>query len=163
MKKQQEKISINTMINKLSGLFDYINHLSETHEESLNQFLSENKNIKYPYNKSLMFSEFHVIDCIGKNHLPNATFIAKELDMTKGAISKITSKLLKKDLITADHLENNKREISYALTGQGKEVFEIHEKLHETKREKMIALFNKYNNDEWNTIGNFLDDLIDNL
>jgi DNA-binding MarR family transcriptional regulator len=165
MEQQQAEISVNTMINKLSSLFDYINKLSETHDQLLNQYLSEHQCKFFQKNQlqNLMFSEFHVIDCIGKNHLPNATFIAKELNMTKGAISKITSKLLEKELITANRLENNKREIYYALTGRGKEVFEIHKKLHEMKREKMVAIFERYHRDEWLIIGKFLDDLIRDL
>ncbi len=159
MEKDPEPITINSMINKMSYLFDNMNHLYEIHEKSLNQHLSEHHH-KFLQNKRLVFSEFHVIDCIGKNHLPNTTFIAKELDMTKGAISKITSKLLKKDLITANHLENNKREIYYTLTGPGKEIFEIHKKLHEMERAKLTAIFNKYPPDQWNTIYSFLEDAI---
>ena len=163
MEKKYEEITIDAIINKMAYLFDnIINNFYESHEKSLNRYLS-GQDYKLIQNKKLLFSEFHVIDCIGKNHLPNATFIAKELDMTKGAISKITAKLLKKDLITANHLENNKRDIYYALTGQGKIVFEIHQKLHKMEREKLASIFHKYKLDDWGVINSFLNEVIDSL
>lgn len=156
------KTEINQIIKKIVALYDHISNFDETHEKALRDLV-----LKYDYknifNKNLMLSEFHVIDCIGKNQLPNTTFISKELGMTKGAISKITSKLLKKDLIKANRLENNKKEIYYTLTTQGKQAFKIHEELHEIENQKIIAVLNRYSKNKLDTINNFLDDLINEL
>ncbi|GFZ32415.1 hypothetical protein CSC2_29410 [Clostridium zeae] len=123
--------------------------------------------IKYDYKNlydmDLMLSEIHVIDIIVKNQLPNATFIANNLNMTKGAISKITNKLLKKDLIKGNRLENNKKDIYYSLTTLGKEVFKIHEILHENEHDKFVKILNQYDKDGLAIINNFLDDLINKL
>lgn len=162
MKTEHGKIEIDIIINKMVYLFDYLNDFADIHNESLKHLLIE-YNYKDIYDKNLMLSEFHVIDCIGKNQLPNTTFISKELNMTKGAISKITSKLLEKDLIRGNRLENNKKEIYFTLTSQGKEAFEIHEKLHIIENEKFIRMLNKYDKEELNTISNFLDDLVNNI
>lgn len=159
MKIANQKAEINLIINKMSALLDHINEFAEIHEKDLLINYSCN-NIS---NKNLSISEFHVIDCIGKNQLPNATFIAKELAMTKGAISKITAKLIEKDLIRGNRLENNKKEIYYSLTSPGKEAFAIHEKLHEVENKKFIAMLNKYNQEELSTISSFLDDLTNQL
>ncbi|SHK14130.1 MarR family transcriptional regulator [Desulforamulus aeronauticus] len=158
MKNNLGKFEIDVIINKLIYLSDYINDYSKIHEKSLQDLLA-----KYSPTKNLMLSEIHVIDCIGKNQLPNATFIAKELNMTKGAISKITSKLLKKQFIKANYLENNKKEIYYTLTTQGKEVFKVHEKLHDIENEKIINILTLYNKEELLTINKFLDDLLNEL
>ena len=162
MKTENVKFEIDVTINKLVAAFEYINNLMDSHEEEVKNLLIK-YNYKDIYNMSLMLSEIHVIDCIGKNQLPNATFIAKELNMTKGAISKITSKLLKKGLIKGNHLENNKKEIYYTLTAQGKEVFKIHEILHKNEYEKFVNILNEYDKNALNTINNFLDNLINKL
>lgn len=156
------KMEINMIINKLVCLFDYINDYAEIHEKSLKDLLNK-QDYKILSNKSLMLSEIHVIDCIGKNRLPNATFISKELSMTKGAISKITAKLLEKGFIQGNQLEDNKKEIYYTLTPQGKEVFKVHERLHNIENEKIITTLTHYTKEELHTISNFLDDLLNNF
>ncbi|MBZ9626125.1 hypothetical protein G9F71_025295 [Clostridium sp. FP2] len=70
---------------------------------------------------------------------------------------------MEKDLIKGAHLDNNKKETYYTLTTQGKEAFEIHEKLHKIENEKFVKIFNRYDNEKLNTINSFLDDLINQL
>lgn len=155
MEKEKEK----ALTNKMVSFFDYFGDFAQTHEKALNQYLLE-CGYKGTYDKGIKLSEYHVIDCIGRNRLPNATFISKELNMTKGAISKITAKLISNGLIKADHLQNNKKEIYYALTPQGKDAFEVHEKVHELDNKKIKAMFEKYSSDELNTVTRFLDDIL---
>jgi DNA-binding MarR family transcriptional regulator len=162
MKDSRDQIEINIMINKLVYLSDYLRDYAQNHEQAFQDLLSK-QDYSIFLNKSLMLSEIHVIDCIGKNPLPNATFIAKELSMTKGAISKITAKLLEKAFIKGNHLEDNKKEIYYTLTTQGKKVFEIHKKVHDIENEKIIAILTAYSKEELHTINNFLDDLLQKL
>lgn len=162
MKTENSKFEIDITINKLVTVFEHISNMMDGHEEEVRNLLLKN-DFKDIQNMSLMLSEIHAIDCIGKNQLTNSTFISKELNMTKGAISKITSKLLKKELIKGNHLENNKKEIYYTLTAQGKEVFKIHEILHKDEHEKFVKILREYNKEVLSTINNFLDDLITNL
>lgn len=162
MKTENVKFEIDLTINKFISAFEHISNSLNSHDDEIKDLLIKYKH-KELYDMGLMFSEIHVIDCIGKNQLINATFIAKELNMTKGAISKITNKLLKKELIKGNHLENNKKEIYYTLTAQGKEVFEIHEMLHKAEREKFIKILSKYDKEGLNTINSFLDDLISEI
>jgi len=156
------KTEIKIVINKIVTIIDLLNNFQSDHKKLLQALLVEN-NYNDIYNKNLMLSEYHVIDCIGKNQLPNATFIAKQLNMTKGAISKITTKLLEKNLIKGDQLENNKKETYYTLTIQGKKAFEIHEKLHNIENQKFVKVLSKYDKEKLNTINSFLDDLIHEL
>ncbi|WP_338432611.1 MarR family transcriptional regulator [Clostridium tyrobutyricum] len=152
-------MNIDTIINKIAVLFDHLNNVSHIHEENLKKVLVkyECKNI---HTKNLTLSEIHVIDCIGKHKLSNATFISTKLEMTKGAISKITAKLIDKNFIIANRLENNKKEIYYTLTSDGKQIFAVHKKLHEEKKNRLISILSKYDDNEINTISNFIDDLI---
>ena len=59
--------------------------------------------------------------------------------MTRGAISKITKKLIKKGVIESYQKSDNKKEIYFRLTKSGKAVYEIHENLHKKfqKRDKV--------------------------
>lgn len=155
MEKEKEEALANKMVN----FFDYFGDFAQTHEKSLNQYLLE-CGYKGTYDRGIKLSEYHVIDCIGKNRLPNATLISKELNMTRGAISKITAKLISKGLIKADHLQNNKKEIYYTLTSQGKDAFEVHKTIHELDNKKIKAMFEKYSPDELNTIAKFIDDIL---
>lgn len=159
VKAEHRKIETNRIINKITSVIDKLRHFEEIHEQSLKNLLTK-YDYKHLYNKNLMLSEFHVIDCIGKQPLSNATFISRELNMTKGAISKVAAKLLEKNLIKGNQLENNKKEIYYTLTALGKEAFEIHEQLHKIEEERFMKIINKYNKEELNTINSFLDDLI---
>lgn len=153
-------MNIDTIINKIAALFDCLNNISHIHEENLKKLLIE-CNYKNIHTKNLTLSEIHAIDCIGKHKLSNATFISTKLDMTKGAISKITAKLIDKNFIIANHLENNKKEIYYTLTSTGKQIFAVHKKLHEERKNRLINILSKYDDTEINTISNFIDDLID--
>jgi DNA-binding MarR family transcriptional regulator len=162
LRTENTEFEIDITINKLVTVIEYISNMMDGHEEEVKNLLLKN-DYKDIQNMSLMLSEIHVIDCIGKIQLTNSTFISKELNMTKGAISKITSKLLKKELIKGNRLENNKKEIYYTLTAQGKEIFKIHEILHKNEHDKFVNILSKYNKEVLSTINNFLDDLITNL
>ena len=156
---ESQQWEIKVLLNKMAILFDCSKDFMQLHEKAMNQLVAE-WGYRNLYNKELTISEYHVIDCIGKNHLPNVTFIAKQLDMTKGAISKITAKLISKGLINADHLDNNKKEIYYILTPQGKDAYKVHEKVHDAENEKLVNIFKMYNEEELKTIRKFLDDFL---
>nr|WP_312579935.1 MarR family transcriptional regulator [Sedimentibacter sp.] len=153
---------INTLLNKMADWFDYSKDFVQLHENTINKFVIQ-CGYKNLYHKELTFSEYHVIDCIGKNHLPNSTFIAKQLDMTKGAISKITAKLVSKGLINANRLDNNKKEVYFTLTSQGKDAYEVHERIHDFENSKLVNIFKEYNEEELKVIHRFLDDILSGL
>lgn len=159
MRESDLKKEMNNIISKLICLIDTFGDYSQNHEKILKEFMNIN-DYKFLLTKGLTISEIHVIDCIGKHQLPNATFIAKELSMTKGAISKITAKLLDKGFIKGNHLEDNKKEIYLTLTTQGKDIFIAHEKVHDIENEKLITMLTEYKNNELQTISHFLDDLL---
>ena len=90
-------------------------------------YKSENSNVLTDYS----ISEMHCVDYIGKIDMPNVTKLAALLNVTRGAVSKIIKKLLKKGAIESYTVENNKKEIYYKLTPTGEDVFDAHEKMHE--------------------------------
>lgn len=155
------KKEVNIGIKKLICLIDNFGDYSQNHEKYLEELSIPDYEILL--SKRLTISEIHVIDCIGKNRLPNAKFIVKELGLTKGAISKITAKLLDKGFIKGSRFEDNKKEIYFTLTIQGKEIFEAHKKIHDIENEKIKTILEQYKKDELQIINNFLDDLLNKL
>lgn len=94
------------------------------------------------------YSETHCIDYIGRLELPNVTKVAEHMGMTRGAISKMTKKLLEKGLIEKYTLETNKKEIYFRLTEQGKELFDEHAKRHERWERRDMEFLSRYSKDE---------------
>lgn len=77
------------------------------------------------------YSEIHTIAAIGDLAEPNVTQIAKYMNVTRGAISKITKKLIEQNLIEAYQREDNKQKIFFKLTKSGKFLYDEHEKRHQ--------------------------------
>lgn len=88
-------------------------------------------------------SEVHCIEYIGKNIDTNVTKLAESFYMTKGAMSKVTKKLIKKGYIESYQKSENKKEIYFKLTEEGKEIYKIHEKLHKEFLERDKVVFEK--------------------
>ena len=76
------------------------------------------------------YSEIHTIAAIGDLEEPNVTQIANHMNVTRGAISKITKKLLEQNLIESYQLDGNKQKIFFRLTKSGQFLYEEHEKRH---------------------------------
>lgn len=86
-------------------------------------------------------SEVHCIEMIGKTVDPNVTKLAEKLYMTRGAISKMTKKLIKKETVRSYQKANNKKEVFFELTEKGQAVFATHEKLHQEFRKRDEVVF----------------------
>jgi len=102
------------------------------------------------------YSETHCIDYIGKTELPNVTKIADNMQMTRGAISKMTKKLLAKGLIEKYTLESNKKEIYFRLTESGTELYKEHEKRHKLWEQRDSKFLERYSPEEMEIITKFM-------
>ncbi|EPS53035.1 MarR family transcriptional regulator [Clostridium botulinum A1 str. CFSAN002368] len=81
-------------------------------------------------------SEIHCIDFIGKIENPNVTKISENMNMTRGAISKICKKLLNSKLIDKYKKPDNDKEIYFKLTKSGEELYKRHEIKHKKWEER---------------------------
>lgn len=102
------------------------------------------------------YSETHCIDFIGRLELPNVTKVAEHMGMTRGAISKMTKKLLAKGLIEKYTLETNKKEIYFRLTDEGKLLFEEHEKRHKRWEKRDMEFLSRYSSKEVDAVCKFM-------
>ena len=76
------------------------------------------------------YSEIHVIAAIGDLEEPNVTALAKTLRLTKGAVSKITKRLISSNVIEAYTIPDNRQKIFYRLLEKGRFLYEEQEKRH---------------------------------
>ncbi|XER12379.1 HTH-type transcriptional regulator PchR [Sporomusa aerivorans] len=156
MQNRERKVQI--LISELEILMYHFNDLEDYEKQNLENIVLEQGHAEL-HNISISLAECHVIDCIERNEMPNTTTIAKKLNITKGGISKITTKLIKKNMIEAYRLTNNQKEIYYRLKPLGRKVFELHETLHKEAEEVFKKIFSAYSQSELAFASRFLADI----
>ncbi|MBC1475073.1 MarR family transcriptional regulator [Listeria grandensis] len=102
-------------------------------------------------------SEVHCIEYMEENADSNVTILADSCYMTRGAISKMTKKLIKKGLIESYQKPDNKKEIYFRLTEQGKKVYKIHDDLHNEFKERDKVVFEEVTEEQFDSILRFVD------
>ena len=107
--------------------------------------------------KGYTSSEVHCIGYIEKNKDSNVTKLADSFYMTRGAISKLTKKLIKKELIESYQKSDNKKEIYFRLTEKGRAVYDIHEKLHNEFSERDKVVFEQVTEEQFNSMLHFVE------
>ncbi|NQX58103.1 MarR family transcriptional regulator [Paenibacillus qinlingensis] len=107
--------------------------------------------------KGYTSSEVHCIEYIEKNPDSNVTQLAESFYMTRGALSKLTKKLIEKGLIESYQKTDNKKEIYFKLTEQGKAINKIHDDLHKEFQERDKAVFEHVTEKQFDSILNFVE------
>lgn len=100
-------------------------------------------------------SEIHCIAYIGEDEDSNVTKLAESFDMTRGAISKLTKKLIKKGLIESYQKPDNKKEVYFKLTEQGKAIYNIHEEMHRELKDRDQPFFEQVTGEQLDVILGF--------
>lgn len=101
-------------------------------------------------------SEIHCIDFIGKIENLNVTKISENMNMTRGAISKICKKLLNNKLIDKYKKPENDKEIYFKLTKSGEELYKCHEIKHKKWEERNNNFFKNVDREEQEIVASFL-------
>lgn len=141
----------------LKGLSDFLHLKDERTDSSHKKVLEENGLDNYS------LTELHVIHCIGEESMRNLTTISEYMSMTRGAVSKICSRLQKKGAIEKIKLADNQKEIFFILTAEGERLFHAHEVLHQQSQAKWSALFEQYDQQEKQAIKRFFSDVVDSF
>ncbi len=102
-------------------------------------------------------SEVHCIEYIGRNIDSNVTKLAESFYMTRSAMSKITKKLIEKGFIESYQKSDNKKEIYFRLTPQGKAINKVHEELHKEFRERDKAVFEPVTEEQFDSMLSFME------
>lgn len=111
--------------------------------EKIKESLPDNEKVG-----TLSLTELHVIQTIGKQDHMNVTSVALQIGVTKSAVSKITVKLVKKDLVSRYQLEDNQKEVFFRLTASGEKVFDIHEHFSRREEGQIRAFLNRYDDSQ---------------
>ncbi len=104
----------------------------------------------------LTISEVHCLDYIGKAEVPNVTGIAKAMRMTRGGITKLTTKLAGKGYIEKYSIQGNRKEVHFRLTDLGREICLKHVRIHEEARVRETEFLSTFPQGEQKIILNFL-------
>ncbi|MDQ0416111.1 DNA-binding MarR family transcriptional regulator [Croceifilum oryzae] len=143
----------------IHGTYMRFLHLNEQRMDAdLHAFLKEATDddlTHFPKNMTAV----HVIDCIGRNEPINNTAIAKQMNLSKANITKISTKLLQGEFIRRFQLTDNKKEIYFRLTPKGKRVCDLHEKLHVEKEQRFYQFLDSFSDTEQEMILKFLREL----
>ncbi|MDD7795176.1 MarR family transcriptional regulator [Clostridium sp. 'White wine YQ'] len=135
-KEEQVKINFRNLFNKMT----WLNKLKmEDHFKGFNS------------------SEVHCIEFIGRNADSNVTKLAESFYMTRGAISKMTKKLIQKGVIESYQKPDNKKEIYFSLTEQGQEIYNVHEKLHREFQERDKVVFEHVTEEQLDSMLRFME------
>ncbi|RJX41769.1 MarR family transcriptional regulator [Paenibacillus pinisoli] len=100
----------------------------------------------------------HVLDCIGHHEPINNTGIAEKMNLSKASITKIGNKLLEEGFVKRTQMNDNKKEMYFRLSPQGKKIFDLHERLHELEAERFYRFLDKYSDEQLKVIHQFLQD-----
>ncbi len=104
-------------------------------------------------------TEIHCIHWIGTLDHANVTKIAGAMGMTRGAISKISRKLVSKGLLGTYQEPHNNKEIYFRLTETGQRLYDVHKQCHTRARKEKLAVLQGYDRDAQAVILRFLDDM----
>lgn len=100
-------------------------------------------------------SEIHCIDYIGKHAGTNVTEMAEVFHMTTGGVTKLTKKLVGRNLIESYRSPKNRKEIYFRLTDDGKTVYDIHEKIHTDFHERDRAILENITDEDYHRMIRF--------
>ena len=129
----------------LKGFMDIYNKTVWLNKIKMEKALSECKS-----------SEVHCIEFIGNDKDSNVTKLADSFFMTRGAISKLTKKLIMRGYIESYQKVDNKKEIYFKLTKKGEKIYRIHNELHQEFRERDQIVFEKITSKEMNQMLDFI-------
>ncbi|MDN6968475.1 MarR family transcriptional regulator [Oenococcus sp. UCMA 17063] len=118
---------------------EIINELVGHYESSVHLYNDlEKTTYNYGTHIDLYPSEIHMIAAIGRKKDSNLNQLAESLAITKGAVSKMVQKLVKKGLVTKKFAVNSENEVAVNLTAIGK-IADENRKLYRSDLNKRIS------------------------
>lgn len=141
---KRSMIMNNELLNQFTRLY--------TNQDVLSTLVNGDLNARYSN------SELHCIDAIGKLEHPNGVQLANSLSMTRGAITKLTGRLLRMGLLERYRIPENKKEVYYHLTTLGEKVFKEHEAAHQKWEERDLQFLKSVSKEQREAVLSFLQD-----
>ena len=101
-------------------------------------------------------SEVHCIEYIANNSAANVTKLATHFYMTRGAISKLTKKLINRGYLESYVKDDNRKEIYFRLTAKGQKIEQIHQELHQKIDSRDEVVFTKIKAEQFKALLSFV-------
>ncbi|MDT2815219.1 MarR family winged helix-turn-helix transcriptional regulator [Vagococcus carniphilus] len=101
-------------------------------------------------------SEVHWLEFIENTPDVNVTKLSEHFFMTRGAMSKATKKLIAKGAIYSIKKADNKKEIYFELTEEGRRVYNLHETLHQEFKIRDKHIFDTLSKETISEVDTFL-------
>ncbi|MHA2856523.1 winged helix DNA-binding protein [Paenibacillus lautus] len=111
--------------------------------------------------KEMTVTMLHVVDAVGRLEPVNGITISKQFGIPKGSVSKITKRLVYKEILHMENLPDNKKEIIFTLTPAGREIFKLHGALHKQMDLGISRFLRRYSEDELRFLNRSMQDTID--
>ncbi|MBP1975151.1 winged helix DNA-binding protein [Cohnella thailandensis] len=90
----------------------------------------------------------HMVDAIGESEPINGITISKRFGVPRGSVSKMTRRLAELGVIQAESLPDNRKEVLFRLTSLGRQIFEIHQRLHVHMNRNVREFLSRYDLDQ---------------
>lgn len=104
---------------------------------------------KYGTDDELFMVEAHTINLIGDKIKTNTSELTQLTDKTKGAISQMVDKLVKKGLVLKYKNPTNNREVIIELTEKGQQVYEYHKELDKMEYAKILNQLDEFSTEDF--------------
>ncbi|MCK4514396.1 MAG: MarR family transcriptional regulator [Spirochaetaceae bacterium] len=101
--------------------------------------------------------EIHLVDTVGKREGINVTELARAHGITKSAVSQAVKKLERKGLIERYRMPDNRKEVLFRITTEGRVAFEAHLNFHVQVEGPFIEELASLNEDEARGITKLMD------
>ena len=141
----------------LSTLANLLGLMEDVEEKAVKEWLPQTVGQEIVLN----VHECHTIDQIGQSPGINGVQLSQRLNITRGGMSKILTKLLQRKLIESSRTEENKKEIYYHLTEIGQVVFVAHAQIHQRLGKELLSVLSAYSDKDLKTIKGCLDKMVD--
>ncbi|MEK4759982.1 MarR family transcriptional regulator [Viridibacillus sp. FSL E2-0187] len=93
---------------------------------------------KYGTDDDLFMVEAHTINLIGDKTQTNISELSRLTNKTKGALSQMVDRLIKKDMLTKTKNPLDNREVIIQLTNKGKVVYDFHKELDKVNYRELL-------------------------
>lgn len=108
-------------------------------------------------------AEVHTIVAIAENEMVNVTWLAKELFVTRGTVSKVTKRLIQKECVDSYQRTDNKKERFFRLTATGQQVYALHQQLTASFSKRDAAVFDQLSEKQATEIATFFQTYAEHL
>ena len=79
----------------------------------------------------ITYNDMHIIEAIGTKEPQKMSQIARKMAVTTGTLTKAVDSLEKKQYVTRQRSEQDKRVVNITLTGRGVDAYRHHERFHQ--------------------------------